>query len=113
MDQTDIRGLGTAGQWDRRELASVSKPGSGYYLPAELLEDSPFFVGNLLYRFDYAQPSHSLIYFLQSHRYAVFPVIAPQINPDSSRATAVAATWDGLPENTMRTNFLFNLRPAR
>ena len=63
MDQTDIRGLGTAGQWDRRELASVSKPGSGYDLPAELLEDSPFFVGNLLYRSDYAQPSHSLIYF--------------------------------------------------
>ena len=24
MDQTDIRGLDTGGQWDRRELASVS-----------------------------------------------------------------------------------------
>ena len=42
IDQTDIRGLNTAGQWDRRELASVYAPGSAFSLPVDFIEDSPF-----------------------------------------------------------------------
>lgn len=42
IDQSDIRGLDNAGHYDRRELASVSQPGSDHDLPAKMLEDSPF-----------------------------------------------------------------------
>jgi len=48
IDQTDIRGLGTTGQWDRRELASLYTPGSEFSLPVEFVEDS-LFEENLLH----------------------------------------------------------------
>ncbi len=46
-------------------------------------------------------------------RYAVLPTIAPQMNPASSRATAVAATCGGRPAWENRQYFLCSRLPAR
>ena len=67
----------------------------------------------------YVRPSPSILFILLFYRhrlcspYEVAPTIAPQMNPDSSRATAVAATCGGLPACTNRQYFFCRRLPAR
>ena len=100
IDHPDIRGLGTADQWAQRELASLYKRGLTVWLPRRL-------VARILRTSMY----HPARIYRTVH--VVCPTIAPQMNPASSRATAVAATCGGRFACKSRQYFLFRRFPAR
>lgn len=111
IDHPDIRGLDTADQWNRRELASLCRRGSTEW---SLRRFASRILRTAMYR--PAPPIRFISYrrsVLVCTICAVCPTIAPQMNPASSRATAVAATWGGRFAFRRRQYFRFKRFPAR